>query len=357
MSGISPRFILTWFITSLVTIVIWFVTPGNSMDRGLFGFMTGGLAGEEAQTEGKGSHAKPWRLLSGSGEQLPGELPATIALKDNLDEIFQGSPHAAIDLAVIFNNMQRLGTRQLASSVLLAWEDPDPIGLSALETAMADFESVVLAAPVTRGAIMETIPPGFRHASVSADRLAGDLSSLPVVNRVSIPNLIHGGDNAMLGFEVIDSAPTEDRIPLLARWDDRVIFSFPLVVMIQQLGIKPTDLKIKMGSHLQLGDQGPRIPIDEFGRLDPGDGTDQHEADLLAEELIDAESGDDELPELTHAILCDFRSHGDITSRDFNRMIPAAVAAMTTARTESVELEFVRISSTWEMIAAHTSQR
>ena len=351
MSRISPTFLLTWVITSLVTMAVWFFVPGKGIDRQLLVLTAGGLVEGSMKIEGNGSHFKPWQLSSEAERPTMVEATGTIGLKDNLDGIFQDSPHAPIDMAVILNNLQRLGTRQLACSVLLAWDEPDPIGLAALENALSEFESVVLATPVTRGPIMDAMPAGLRRASLPIDRVEGDLSSLPVINRTSIPSLIHGGDNTMIGFGVIDSDPMTEKLPLMARWDDRLIFSFPMVATMQRAGISINDIQIEVGSHIQFSKQGARIPIDEFGRLDVVLNS-QADTELLAEDLIDAELGSDELPDLGKALLCDFRSHADITTRDFNRAVIPGINMLLSGGgpIEAVELQFTRISSVWEMV-------
>ena len=327
----------------------WFLIPGTGLDRWAFTTLASTVSENPITVEGKGSHASPWELQTTSPSEIPAELPASIGLKDNLDDIFQSSPHSPIDMAVIFNNLRRLGTQKLACSVLLSWDDPDAISLAAMESAMEEFDSVVLAAPVTRGAITETMPPDFRRASVSVDSIAGDTSSLPVINRVSVPTLIRGGDNSLAGFSIIDSQPSAEAIHLVARWDERVVFAFPVVAAAQHLGIAMEDLQVEIGSHIQFGDGGPKVAVDEFGRL--GVDFDQEvQPDLLAEDLIDAELGNLELPSFASALLCDFRSHADITTRDFNRVMVPSVQMMITGEGEARQSEFARLSSHWELL-------
>jgi len=349
VTRIPSSFVITWIVTALVAIVMWLVLPGSSVDRELLKLLAQWHTGSPVEISGKGSQLSPWQSKQRIGTGASAVELSTIGLKDNLEGIFAGSPHSPLDLAVIFDNLQRLGSKQLACSVLLAWEKPDPAALTAMEMALGKFESVVLAAPVTRGAIMEAMPSDFRNASLPLDALSGDTSALPVVNRVSIPDLIRGGKNAMAGFEVIDSEPTADHMHLMARWDDRVIFAFPVVATLQKLGIDLKDLKIEVGSHLQLGEKGPLIPIDEFGRIAIDQIAVSPKTDLLAKELLDAEAADPKLPDLTHALLCDLRSHADITSRDFNRMIPSCMEKLLQGQGKSVQINHARLSGSVEL--------
>lgn len=306
------------------------------------------MKGDSITVRGEGSHANPWQLHTSGSRTASNLSPASIGLKDNLAGIFQSSPHSPIDMAVIFNNLRRLGTQKLAFSPMLSWDEPDAIGLVAMENTLSEFNSVVLAAPVTRGATAESLPPYFRRASLATESISCDLSGIPVVNRVSIPNLIHGGENSLAGFGVIDSEPTTEAIHLIARWDDRIVFAFPVVAAAQNLEIGVDDLLIKVGSHIQFGKQGPKVKIDEFGRL-AIDFDQEVETDLLAEDLIDAELSMSELPALKNTLLCDLRSHADITTRHFNRLLIPSIEKLMSGHTESGQGDFIRLASQWEL--------
>lgn len=349
MTRIPTSLLISWIVNALVAIAVWLVIPGSKLEDNTFKALAHRMAGSPVEISGAGSHADPWQMSFRSNPAGGSNMPGTVILKDNHENIFQSSPHSPIDMAVIFKNLQRLGTKHLACSVLLSWEEPDPIALTALEGTLLDFESVVLAAPVTRGPTMKAMPANFRRASIALEKLSGDPSSIPVVNRVSIPSIIHGGENAMAGFEVIDSEPAAEHLHLMARWDDRVIFSFPVIATLRQLGLNPDDLKIEAGSHLQLGLAGPCIPIDEFGRIAIESLSVSPKTDLSAIELIDAEVGDSKLPDLKQVILCDLRSHADVAKRDFNRLIPSCMEKLLQGQGISEQLTFKRLGSSVEL--------
>lgn len=349
MARIPKSLLITWIVTALAAIVMWLLIPGSRMDRAAAQWLARGFGKGSVIISGSGIAADPWKLRSNPAVDVSELQPTTVALMDDLEGIFQSSPHSPIDLAVIFKNLRDLGTRQLACSVLLAWEDPDPISLTAMESALLEFDSVVLAIPVTRGAIMNAMPPDLRRASLPTQQLGGDSSLLPTVNRASVPTLIHGGENAMAGFEVIDSEPSAQHIHLMARWDERVIFSFPVLAALQHLGLKPEDLIIELGSHLQLGKAGPAIPIDEFGRLAIDKAAVMPETDMQAKELIDARAGDEGLAPLEQVTLCDLRSHADIDTRDFNRMIPYSMAVLMRGQSRATEMTMARLNSACEL--------
>lgn len=343
MSRQPHPFFRTWILTASVAVVAWWLLPGSPPDRTVFKTLAHQQTSSPPEISGKGSHSSPWTLRAEAqhaGQQIDWDL---IALSDPVDNTFQDWPHAPIDLALIFSNLQRLGARHLSCAVLLAWEDPDPIGLTAMESTLADFDSVVIAAPLTRGAVMETLPPPFRRASLLIEDLSGDSSLLPRVNRVSIPNLIYSSDNTLAGFQVLDSEPQTKRMPLLARWDYRVVLAFPLVAVMQGVDIGVEDLQIEIGSHIQLGPGGPSIPIDEHGRLvaPMQEGAD---ADTRAEQLIDAEE-----KSFKHPVLMDRRSSAEQAIRDYNLAVPAALQTLLHAQSHRDTKRFQRLGVGHEM--------
>jgi len=336
-------FFRTWIVTALVAVLAWVLLPGRALDRRVLEILAYRQLSPPVEISGDGSHSEPWELRGGALNAKRSEDWSFVQLTDDLDGTFQGSPHSPIDFALIFSNLHRLGARDLACAAVLAWEDPDPVALTAMEIEMKKFKSVAIAAPVTRGAVMETLPPPFRRASVLVDDLAGNASALPVVNRVSLPNMIYGGDNVVAGFQVIDSEPADRRIPLMARWDYRVVFAFPLVTVMQRLGLEAEDLHIEVGSHIQLGQGGPSIPIDAHGRLTapmvpagpPG---------LQAAELIDMEKAACE-----HPVLVDSRSHGELATRNYNLSLPSTIESLQATRGHLLHLTCRRLAGGMEM--------
>ena len=191
-------------ISAAVALVGWPFLPGTGLDRVLFTVVAGSFANPPLFVSGEGTPAKPWKLGSMSAEAKPDkrQAPVIVSLGDDLEGFFQTSPPAPIDLAVIFSNFQRLGAKKAATAAVLSWEAPDPIGLAALDKALGRFDSLVMAAPLSRGAVPSTMPAAFRRASVSLTKIHGDTSMLPVVNRMSLPGVILGGDSHSYGVAV-----------------------------------------------------------------------------------------------------------------------------------------------------------
>jgi hypothetical protein len=313
---------------ALVAMSGWLVIPGSALDRLAFVFVARGSANPPLFVTGFGSRSTPWNLrtFSASAEADARHAPLVVALGDDPQGIFQSSPPSPVDMAVIFSNFQRLGARKAASAAVLAWDDPDVIGLAALEKTLGKFESLVMAAPVTRGASPQPVPPEFRRASLPLSAVSGDPSFIPQVNRIPLPDVVLGGQLA--GFQVIDSEAPGPSPFLLARWEDRVIFSFPMMVVLQRLEIPVDKVEIRPGEHLKLGKNGPIVPIDRHGRMVTPAGKTKPFASIAAEALID---GDDDLfPRQAPdpVILLDDRGSAEPATRAFSARLSPVIAAI-----------------------------
>jgi hypothetical protein len=108
------------------------------------------------------------------------------------------------------------------------------------------------------------------------------------VNRVSIPDVVLGNTTSLAGFTALESEPYGGLPHLLARWDDRVIFSFPLLAALADQKVSPETVEVRMGNYISFSKNGPFIPIDEFGRLAFKPPTSDGSDSIAAEFLIDA---------------------------------------------------------------------
>lgn len=330
---------------------VWKSVPGTEVDRALFNTVAGGFYNPPLFVSGRGSHAAPWQLraLSADSKPEPRQAPLVVSLGDDPAGFFQSSPPAPIDLAVIFRNIHRIGGKKAASAAVLAWESADAIGLAALEKSLSRFDSLVMAAPLSRGAVPSPILPGFRRASLPVVEISGDISELPVVNRCPIPDVILGGENAMAGFSVLESEPAVRFAPLLARWDERVVFSFSLLTVLQRLDLPPAGVKVRLGESIRLSPAGPVVPIDRYGRLAIALKPTAAHAQISAEALIDG--GDDLFPKQAPLpiILRDDRSAADGPTRAFSRELAASVAAIASEAGLGEVRNFHRLPKGWEL--------
>ena len=350
MTGRLQRRFKVWLAAAATVTVAWLWLPGTALDRAAFSVVARGFANPPFFISGNGSHASPWKLRTFVSHAKPDsrQSPAIVSLGDDPEGVFQSSPPSPIDLSVILANLQRLGAKRAATAAVLAWDAPDPIGLTALDKAISRFDSLVMAAPLSRGAVPEPMPPAFRKASIAREKIRGDVSSLPVVNRIPIPGIILGRENTLAGFQLLESEPATDFTPLLARWEDRIVFSFPLLTVLQGLELPLDGIEIHPGQFLKLSRDGPILPIDQYGRLTiplkplaPG-------AEIPAEALIDG--GEELFPKQApgSVILRDLRSAAEPATRVYSRQLPALIATITSAGL-APEHEFRRLSKGWEI--------
>jgi len=254
-----------------VGLAVWKYAPSFSgfteLDRVVFETSVRSFANPPYFVSGNGSHDQRWtlRTLSEGDSENRHEAPSVISIGDDPDGVFQSSPPSAVDYAVILRNLKRLGVRRVAIPAVMAWDESDPIALTAVDARLAEFESAVTAAPLTRGAIEEALPMPFLLASIPVEKVKGDVSSIPLVNRLAFPRTFLGSGKTLAGFSILESEPG---IPaLMARWKDRIVFSFPVVAALAEAGQAVDQIEVRLGSYMKLGSSGPVVPIDASGRL------------------------------------------------------------------------------------------
>lgn len=330
--------------------------PGSSLDRTAFTTVIRGFSNPPWFISGHGSHASPWRLkvFSSVSKADPSQAPLIVSLGDDPDGFFQSSPPAPIDLAVVLTNIKRLERKHVASGVVLAWEAPDPIGLAALEKAMGGFESMVVTAPLSRGAVSSAMPPAFRRASIPIDQVLGDTTLLPRVNRIPLPGVVLGGENVSAGFSILESETPQSLSPLIAKWEDRIVFSFPLLAVLQRLNCPVSQIEISVGKFLKLGTTGRIIPIDAYGRLTLPMKKSDASTEISAEAVVD---GDGNLfPKTTPdpIILRDDRTAAEPAARNFSATLSATISALASDHGLASESTYPRLAWIWEALVLFT---
>jgi len=344
----------------LIAVAVMFVVLfyGKNYERAALSYFLRGIVPTPHFFQpGTADDGVAWHVRSVSNSTLEIELatPGVVLLEDDAEGVFQSSPHAPIDLALIARNMGRIGEDTLAIGAVMAWDAPDEMGLTALERALEGFETVVTTAPLARGATAESMPPAFRRASVPLDAVKGDASALPVVNRQALPGVLLGGGNAIAGFTFLEANDGADQPYLMARWEDRVVFSFPFLAAMRQAGLNVESLQIHPGSHVRVGDRGWIIPIDEAGRLKVAVPRAHDWRETRAEWLLDADP--DLWPETTRPtmwLVRDDRSARDAIFRQHSLQLVPLVKTIASgaALTEPKELYRVPKALGWALLGA-----
>jgi hypothetical protein len=194
-------------------------------------------------------------------------MPFVVALTEESVQDFDANPPSPSDVAVLLDCMREGGVERVVITSPLAWHDADPFALDALEMVSAGYSRCVTSAVVTRSAQGETIPAAMLRASVPLQKIRGNVRTLPVVNRIAVPQTFLGRENTWAGFSLIESESHSDGItPLLAVWGDRVVFSASLLAALQRENIETVELEIEVGKAIQARRSGQWWRIDEFGR-------------------------------------------------------------------------------------------
>ncbi len=351
MTGNSHRWIWVLVVATAAALGAWQWIPGTVVDRAVFATVASGSSNGALFISGKGSRDDAWKLRTFSADRKADkrQAPVIVSLGDDLKGFFQSSPPAPIDLAVIFSNFHRLGAKKAATAAVFAWEKPDPIGLAAFEKSLDRFDSLVMAAPLSRGVVSSPMPPAFRRTSIAEGKIRGETSALPLVNRLPIQGIILSGERTLAGFSALESEPLSQYVPLMARWEDRVVFSFSLLTVLQRLDLPLDGMEVRLGEFLKLGPAGPIVPIDESGRLALPLKPLSPYVEISAEALIDG--GDDLFPKQAPdpVILRDDQTAADPATREFSRNLSAVIAAIASNQGLSDAREFRRLSQDWEL--------
>lgn len=327
-----------------VGLAVWKLLPQTSgfasLDRAVFEFAVKGFANPPFFVSGNGSHEQPWslRTLSSQASAAGKESLPVISVGDDPDGVFQSSPPQAVDYAVMLRNLKRLGVKRVALADEMAWDDTDPIALQALDARLADFDSAVTCAALTRSSVAEPLPLPFFVASIPLSQVWGDVGLLAQVNRVALPGTFLGSGKTLAGFSLIESEPGDT--PLLARWKDRVVFALPVVAALAEAGGKAEQIEVRLGSYLKLGPSGPVVPIDAAGR--PAIPSVKFETrSIPAAALIDATS----LESAGSVLLRNDRSAAEPGVKTFSDKVANALASISNETGLSKPRVFARLSA------------
>ncbi|MFD2257444.1 hypothetical protein ACFSSA_12240 [Luteolibacter algae] len=347
------RRIPTILLCAATALLVWFLLPGSSVDKAIFKLTALTFAEKPYFITGSGAHDDPHTLrdFSSAQQSTPGTRPAVVSLGDDPDGFFQSSPPSPIDFAVILKNIQRLGQDSPAIAIPLAWQAADIISLTALDQQLDKFSAPVTCAPLSRNPVPSPIPAAFRRASIPLSDVNGDTALLPIVNRVSLPDIVLGNKTSLAGFTALESEPANDVPHLFARWEDRVVLSFQLLAALNHYGLQPSGVKIHLGEFVELGDGASYLPIDEFGRLSITPPTLRESKSVPAQNLIDAPDDLFAGTNFRPIVLRNDLSSSDVSSIAFSKSLVGTIASLADPHFTSSSYVFHRYSPAVELLA------
>ncbi|MFK7850918.1 MAG: hypothetical protein AB8D78_08060 [Akkermansiaceae bacterium] len=264
-----PRRLLKLIPCTVVALLVWLIFPKISLERS-FVYLTAHLISSPPFfiTDSDSTHGGYiLRNLRETAPDLTEKLATNITIDDDPQQVFQTSPPSPVDFAIILKNISRLGHKSVAIGMTLYWPEPDIISLTALDRQLALFSPAITTVPLSRRPLSSALPPAFRRASIPLSEIRGDTSGLPMVNHIAIPDVILGKESTLAGFSSLESE-TDTAFPtMVARWEDRIVFSFHLLAAISHYQSSVSETQVIMGKYVSIGNGKAYVPIDEFGRL------------------------------------------------------------------------------------------
>ncbi|MGE9270577.1 MAG: hypothetical protein ACQKBU_07220, partial [Verrucomicrobiales bacterium] len=267
MAAFKPR-LKTFLALAVVGATLGVLTPRvaslASLDLRVFGW----VSGHPGEVSGVGTLEEP-RKIEIYGEATEPRPLEVLYLDDEESGFFEVLPPPPSDVMVVLARLQERGVRALGFGYPLQWEQADTLAVNAMRRVMDRFDGLVLGFPLKDSTAAVPVAAPFQRASVAYHEVRGDGTKMPVVNGIRGVAPEMGGDRSWGGFTRIETEePDEERAYLLARWSDRVVFALPVVAEVARRGLSFDEVEVVMGEHVQLGEGGPRIPIDFRGRVD-----------------------------------------------------------------------------------------
>lgn len=192
-----------------------------------------------------------------------------ITITDDPDQIYERTPPSPLDYAVILHRLHHQGAENIVINTQLTWDGDLGITATALSNKLAEFTNANISLNLTRGAATHELPEALQQSIIPFSNVSGNVKLLPVVNQVTPPNALSNTGKTRAGFSKIESIPeTTDVIPMICVWQDKgIVPSIELLAIMTAHQINPDQVIIHCGKYIQLGHDGPVIPISKFGEI------------------------------------------------------------------------------------------
>lgn len=224
-------------------------------------------------------------------------------------ELFDGKTPKPSEYAVLLAKAHQAGARELAFTRALSWKGAPELELRALDSSLRPFERILLPIDLTEVPQPPDSPSYLQRSLLARGNLAGDASSLPFMNQVAVPPSVSGREGVEFAFPDFGGRDLQyrapGRLPVLTRWEDGFLPSWPLSLAMRMEGVDLQELMFEPGRHLRLGPEGPVIPLDDYGRVKVAEIGSETGAEEWA--LISAKTlfplGEVDLPELGRGVV------------------------------------------------------
>ena len=266
-----------------------------------------------------------------------------------VSELFDGKEPQPSEYAILLAKAHQAGVRELAFTRTLTWKEAPELELRALDSSLRPFGEVLV--PIDLSEVPQPVPsPRFLQESLlTKAHVEGDVSSLPLMNQVAEPPSISGRLGLKFSFPDFGGRDLQyrgpGRLPVLTRWEEGFLPSWPLSLAMRMEGVSFDELMIEPGRCLRLGADGPVIPLDDFGRAKVDEERTEEVTLISAKTLFPL--GEVDLPKLqSGAVLVD--STSPTQRAKSRRLVAEAWSLLRFPRPGKAEL-FKRLELGWEV--------
>ena len=190
--------------------------------------------------------------------------PASVTVVEINDAVLAGRnkwPLPALDYALFLQALEELRPAVVGIEPVLSWARPQAEAERMLANRALQFPKLVLGVVTANSGRREgddagVLPEGLRDVT-------GNVANLPVADELIARPTRDLQALASLGPTVaVREVPPA--VPLLVRYRGQVLPTFTLQAALLWLKVTPGEIKVRLGSHIDLGD-GRRIPINGAG--------------------------------------------------------------------------------------------
>ncbi len=263
-------------------------------------------------------------------------------------ELFDEAEPKPSEYAVLLAKLHQAGAREVAFSKPLTWESAAELELRALDSSLRPFREVLL--PIDLQEVPEPKPPEYLENSLLAkDALVGVASGLPVMNQVAVPPSVTAHPGIQFAFPDFGGRDLQyrvpGRLPVLTRWEGGFLPSWSLSLAMRMEGVPLDELQIIPGRYLRLGENGPVVPLDDFGRAKVMQ-SEGLERELISATALFTTEEEEPLQLSEGVVLVDTTNQQGIKSR---RLVAEAFSLLRFPRPSEAKF-FERLGLGWEVL-------
>lgn len=190
--------------------------------------------------------------------------PASVTVVEINDAVLAGRnkwPLPALDYALFLQALEELRPAVVGIEPVLSWTRPQAEAERMLANRALQFPKLLLGVVTANSGRRESDDAGM--LSEGLRDVTGNLANLPAADEMIARPTRDLQALASLGptVAVREGPPC---VPLLVRYRGQVVPTFTLQAALLWLKVTPGEIKVRLGSHIDLGD-GRRIPIDDAG--------------------------------------------------------------------------------------------